>query len=164
MSLYRSTCGCGAAFCGEAGARCLPSCPTSRRRLARRHRNVKRHHTPLAKALTQYAKGKVVSKQASTTGKRAYKHIQVWTMIVKTARKKLKATGTGAVGRKYLGGKAIYVKARVCLALATISTLSLLAPGGICHCAPCSASVATAEEERKIEKKKTALPKALRKA
>ena len=164
MNLYRSTYKSEPAFCGEAGARRLPSWPTSRRRPARRHRIVERHPKPLEKALTQHAKGKVVSKRASTSGERAYKHIQAWTMIVKAAREKLLATGTGAVGRKNHEGKAIYVKAKATLALATISTLSLLAPGGICHCAPGSASIATAEEERKFEKKKTALPKALRKA
>ena len=104
------------AFCGEAGARRLPSWQTSRRRPARRHRNVKRHHKPLAKALTQYAKGKVVSKKASTTGKRAYKHIQAWTQAVKAARKEFKVTGFVAVGGKTQEGKAIYVKAKAILA------------------------------------------------
>ena len=47
--------------------------------------------------------------------------------------------------------------------MAIISCLSLLMPGGLCHCAVCYMSIAKAEEERKLEKK-TALPKALRKA
>ena len=49
------------------------------------------------------------------------------------------------------------------LALAIISNLSLLVPVGICHCAVCYVFIAKAEEERKLMKK-TALPKALRKA
>ena len=50
-----------------------------------------------------------------------------------------------------------------CLALTIISYLSLLARVGICHCAVCYVVIAKAEEERK-RVKKTALPKALRKA
>ena len=53
---------------------------------------------------------------AGTSKVKAFKLIQVWTMIVKAARKKLLATGTGAVGRKNLEGKAIYVKANAILA------------------------------------------------
>ena len=32
-------------------------------------------------------RGAVVSKKASATGKRVYKHIQAWTQVAKTARK-----------------------------------------------------------------------------
>ena len=47
--------------------------------------------------------------------------------------------------------------------MAIISNLSLLVPGGVCHCELCYVFIAKAEEERKLEKK-TVLPKAVRKA
>jgi len=49
------------------------------------------------------------------------------------------------------------------LALTIISTLPLLLPFGVCHCAVCYVLIAKAEEEREMVKK-TALPKAVRKA
>ena len=67
-------------------------------------------------ALMKNKRGKVVSKKASATGKRAYKHIQAWTQAVKAARKELKVTGFVAVGGKTQEGKAIYVKAKAILA------------------------------------------------
>ena len=61
--------------------------------------------------------------------------------------------------RTWLGGQAV---SGWFFSLAIISCLSLLMPGGLCHCAVCYMSIIKAEEERKLVKK-TALPKALRK-
>ena len=62
--------------------------------------------------------------------------------------------------RAWLGGPVVCVWY---LALAIISYLSFLMPGGVCHCELCYVFIAKAEEERKVVKK-TALPKAVRKA
>ena len=62
--------------------------------------------------------------------------------------------------RVWLGGLAA---SGWCFAMAIISDLSLLVAVCVCHCAFCYPSIAKAEEERKYMKK-TALPKALRKA
>ena len=43
----------------------------------------------------KYQRGKVVSKKASVTGQRAYKNIQAWTQVVKTARKLNKVAPLG---------------------------------------------------------------------
>ena len=126
---------------------------------------MERHGEPLGKTLSQNEQGKVVSKRASSTGKRAYKYTQVWTQDVKAARKEFVVTGSVAVGKKTLVGKAIYVKAKACLALAIISPFKPYAFVCICHCAPCCVAILRAEGyETDTTKKKTALPKALRKA
>ena len=67
---------------------------------------------------------------------------------------------TAPVGAHGPGRRSDEVVFDRCLALATISTLTLLAPRYICHCASHSSSV----DKAKNFMRKTALPKALRSA
>ena len=126
---------------------------------------MERHGEPLGKALSPNEQGKVVSEKARATGKRAYKFTQAWTQDVKAAREVFEVAVFVAVYRKSLEGKAIYVKAKASLALANISPLKPYAFVCVCHCAPCCVVILRAEGyENDTTKKKTALPKALRKA
>merc|ERR1719198_1606999 len=62
--------------------------------------------------LTKNKRGKVVSKAASASGKKAYANISGWTKAVMQARKELGITGFCAVGGKSAQGKAVYAKAK----------------------------------------------------
>merc|ERR1711988_1518940 len=67
----------------------------------------------LTKALLMRNKrGKVVSKRASASGKRASRNIQDWVSSVVAARKALQVTGFVAVNGRSLQGKALYVKSK----------------------------------------------------
>merc|ERR1719453_2808429 len=63
-------------------------------------------------ALFRNKRGKVVSKKASASGKRSFKHIQDWVSSVVAARKALQVTGFVAINGKSLQGKALYVKSK----------------------------------------------------
>merc|ERR1719231_2209361 len=67
----------------------------------------------LTKALLMRNKrGKVVSKKASASGKRAFSHIKDWVSSVVAARKALQVSGFVAINGKSLQGKALYVKSK----------------------------------------------------
>merc|ERR1712039_603526 len=63
-------------------------------------------------SLTKNKKGKIVSKRASASGKRAYHRIRRWTECVSKAKKALNITGFCAVNGKGAQGKALYAKAK----------------------------------------------------
>merc|ERR1712080_497122 len=62
--------------------------------------------------LMRNKRGKVVSKKASASGKRAFRNIQDWVSSVVQARKALQVTGFVAINGKSLQGKALYVKSK----------------------------------------------------
>merc|ERR1712118_218824 len=62
--------------------------------------------------LMRNKRGKLVSKKASTSGKRAYKNIKDWTSSLVAARKALQVTGFVAVNGKTHQGKALYAKSK----------------------------------------------------
>merc|ERR1719262_2114145 len=62
--------------------------------------------------LMRNKRGKVVSKKANASGKRAFRNIQDWVSSVVAARKALQVTGFVAVNGKSLQGKALYVKSK----------------------------------------------------
>merc|ERR1712080_449175 len=65
----------------------------------------------LTKALLMKNKrGKVVSKKASASGRRAYMNIKGWVSSVIAARKALDVTGFVAINGKSSQGKALYAK------------------------------------------------------
>merc|ERR1712043_78368 len=63
--------------------------------------------------LMKNKRGKVVSKKAASSGRRAYTHIKVWVDCVVQARKELGMTGFVPVNGKSPQGKALYAKAKV---------------------------------------------------
>merc|ERR1711865_583068 len=81
-------------------------------------------------SLMKNKRGKVVSKRAAASGKRAYRNIQDWVSSVVAARKALQVTGFVAVNGKSLQGKALYVKSKALRAsrrggeVATIAAVS----------------------------------------
>merc|ERR1719160_2422148 len=67
----------------------------------------------LTKALLMRNKrGKVVSKKANASGKRAFNNIKDWVSSVVAARKALQVSGFVAINGKSLQGKALYVKSK----------------------------------------------------
>merc|ERR1712039_990075 len=62
--------------------------------------------------LMKNKRGKVVSKKAASSGKRAYAHIKVWVECVVQARKELGMTGFVPINGKSPQGKALYAKAK----------------------------------------------------
>merc|ERR1712159_665603 len=62
--------------------------------------------------LMRNKRGKVVSKRANASGKKAFQNIQDWVSSVVAARKALQVTGFVAVNGKSLQGKALYVKSK----------------------------------------------------
>merc|ERR1719161_2160951 len=60
--------------------------------------------------LMKNKRGKVVSKKASSSGKRAYANIKTWTTCIVQARKELSVTGFVAINGKSPQGKALYAK------------------------------------------------------
>merc|ERR1719352_2245646 len=62
--------------------------------------------------LMRNKRGKVVSKRANASGKRAFKNIKDWVSSVVAARKALQVTGFVAINGKSLQGKALYVKSK----------------------------------------------------
>merc|ERR1712139_81662 len=62
--------------------------------------------------LMRNKRGKLVSKKANTSGKRAYKNIKDWTSSLAAARKALQVTGFVAVNGKTHQGKALYAKSK----------------------------------------------------
>merc|ERR1719487_2102275 len=57
-------------------------------------------------------RGKVVSKKASASGKKAFTHIKDWVTSVVAARKALQVTGFVAINGKSHQGKALYAKSK----------------------------------------------------
>ena len=62
--------------------------------------------------LTKNSNGKVVSKKASTAGKKRYGNIKAWIVAVGKARKAMGIKGFCAVGGKSTQGQALYKKAK----------------------------------------------------
>merc|ERR1719164_195662 len=62
--------------------------------------------------LMRNKRGKVVSKRANASGKRAFNNIKDWVSSVVAARKALQVTGFVAINGKSLQGKALYVKSK----------------------------------------------------
>merc|ERR1712046_214478 len=63
-------------------------------------------------SLMRNKRGKVVSKKASASGKKAFTHIKDWVSSVVAARKALQVTGFVAINGKSHQGKALYVKSK----------------------------------------------------
>jgi len=63
-------------------------------------------------ALVMNYRGKIVSKRASSAGKRRYHQVEGWVEALMAARKALHVKGFLAVNGKTLQGKALYVKAK----------------------------------------------------
>merc|ERR1719160_1520783 len=63
-------------------------------------------------SLMKNKRGKVVSKKANASGKRAFRNIQDWVSSVVAARKALQVNGFVAINGKSLQGKALYVKSK----------------------------------------------------
>merc|ERR1719164_23643 len=62
--------------------------------------------------LMRNKRGKVVSKKANASGKRAFNNIKDWVSSVVAARKALQVSGFVAINGKSLQGKALYVKSK----------------------------------------------------
>merc|ERR1711933_503643 len=62
--------------------------------------------------LIKNKRGKIVSKKAAASGRRAYSNIKGWTDAVVTARKALSITGFVAINGRAPVGKALYAKAK----------------------------------------------------
>jgi len=62
--------------------------------------------------LIKNKRGKIVSKKAAASGRRAYSNIKGWTDAVVAARKALSVTGFVAVNGRGSIGKALYAKAK----------------------------------------------------
>merc|ERR1719164_270033 len=62
--------------------------------------------------LMRNKRGKVVSKKANASGKRAFNNIKDWVSSVVAARKALQVTGFVTINGKSLQGKALYVKSK----------------------------------------------------
>merc|ERR1711975_148907 len=62
--------------------------------------------------LMRNKRGKVVSKKANASGKKAFRNVQDWISSVVAARKALQVTGFVAINGKSLQGKALYVKSK----------------------------------------------------
>merc|ERR1719436_1850097 len=62
--------------------------------------------------LMKNKRGKIVSKRASASGRRHYKHIQDWVEAVVEARSALRLSGFVAVNGRSIQGKALYVKTK----------------------------------------------------
>ena len=137
-----------------------PGCP--RRELRgvapaayRRHRIVKMLREPQVKDLPE--KVLEVTQKAVATGGRDLRLRRVRRQLLQHHHARVLRFG---LYRAWLGDQAV---SGWCSAMDIILDLSLLKSASICHCAFCYTPSVTTEEERK-HMKKTALPKAFRKA
>merc|ERR1719229_161114 len=71
-------------------------------------------------SLMKNKRGKVVSKKASASGKRAFRNIEDWVTSVVAARKALQVSGFIAINGKSIRGKAVYVKSKALCAARSI--------------------------------------------